>query len=133
MLYDKNDETFGPWGFLLLIVLCFVLLILCSGCASGPESINDDIVKYQTELSISQERVRELESRVTDLQGRIGRTTEIARASGKRLEDIQRRAGSITSEIDKLCFLFEQYEFEVQRIIYEICTNGGTTQDTSDD
>ena len=133
MLYDKNDKTYGPLGFLMLIVLCFLLLVLCSGCTSGAESINDDIVKYQTELSISQERVRELESRVTDLQRRVGRTTEIARASGERLEDIQRRAGSITSEVDKLCFLFEQYELEVQRIIYEIRTNGGTTQDTSDD
>lgn len=133
MLYDKNDETFGPWGFLLLIVLCFVLLILCSGCASGAQSINDDIVEYKVQLELSQERVRELESRITDLQGRVGRTTEIARSSGKRLEDIQRGAESITDTVSKVYYLFEQYEYEVQRIIYEICTNGRTTQDTSDD
>ena len=95
MLYDKNDETFGPWGFLLLIVLCFVLLILCSGCASGPESINDDIVKYQTELSISQERVRELESRITDLQEKLKNAPE----EEKRGLFGRKKASSVAKEI----------------------------------
>jgi len=133
MLYDPNEDKYRPWTYLFFIVIIVVALALCSGCTSRPATIDSDIVEYKVQLELSQERVRELESRVADLQERVGRTTEIARSSGKRLEDIQRGAESITDTVSKVYYLFEQYEYEVQRIIYEICTNGGASQDASDD
>ena len=106
MLYDKNDETFGPWGFLLLMVLCFVLLILCSGCASGPNAVEPDIIKLER-------RIAELETINRELTERLDR--------------------GITDIVTRIEYLFNCYEYEISRLLSEIDTSGAYDIDTSQD
>jgi len=133
MLYDKNDETYGPWGFLAIIILCFVLLVLCSGCASGADAVEPDIIKLERRVAELETINRELTERLDSTTTSIGRTKEITDQCRNRIERIQETARGINDIVTRVEYLFTQYEYEVSRLLSEIDTSGAYDIDTSQD
>ena len=91
-----------------LAVPALVLAVLCAGCQSAGLSGKD------TELVAANSRsVGRIEGTVRDLEDTISDSRE-------RLAIISRASEKIAGGVDRLEFLFEEYESEVERLLGEI-------------
>ena len=132
MLYDPREEEFRPWTVLAIIVLLFALLIMCSGCASGPNAVEPDIIKLERRIAELETINRELTERLDSTTNSIGRTKEITDQCRDRIEHIQETARGITDIVTRIEYLFSSYEYEVSRLLSEIDTSGAYDIDTPD-
>jgi septal ring factor EnvC (AmiA/AmiB activator) len=126
MLYDKNDETYGPAGFLLLIILCFLLLVLCSGCVGNQDTIDGKVFEYQRTIA-------ELESRNRELESQIGTIRERTKQCQLRLSECREHSANIKDQIERILYEFEVYHGIVLDYIEAVDNNGTQIVDTSSD
>lgn len=126
MLYDKNDETFGPWGFLLLIVLCFVLLVLCSGCIGNNDTVADDIMEYQKRIVQLECRNRELEQELGDIRSQA---TECVR----EITECREQGQGISDRISNIIREYEIFESKIFGFINSLIGDRTQIVDTSSD
>jgi len=103
-----NEKTIA----LLFNVVFLVFSTFTSGCkTTGTITVSDSLEH--------QRRIAELETRISDYESRLRQYDSLISGTQSRLEIIRARADSIADRIDRLIFLFEQYEREVQRLIDE--------------
>jgi len=74
-----------------------------------------------------QGRIAELERRDVDYERRLGEYDSLVEGTVERLEAIRIRADSVTDRVDRIIFLFEEYDREVNRLINSFNQDGGTT------
>lgn len=92
----------------LLLASSFIVSIVLCSCAST-RTINDD-----TNIIIANQRaIQRLETATADLGKLYTRTTT-------RVDNIRREASRIGDSIDRLAFLFDQYDREVVKLLAEI-------------
>lgn len=93
------------------IIICFVHIYL-TGCQSSGKPVDNSIIEHQR-------RITELEGRVNDYERRLAEYDNLITGTQSRLEAIRARADSFTDRIDRIIFLFSEYEREVQRLLDE--------------
>lgn len=104
--------------------ISIILVVLClSSCATIFRQRTDTTVLEHTQ------RVTELEAANRDLTRRLDRYDLTVKDSIERLEFIGGRASAINNTIDGLIYLFEQYQYEVERLLqrYNEITGTGKT------
>jgi len=98
--------------------MCLFLIVFGAGCTTTGQPTDNSVIEHQR-------RIVELESRVRDYEERLGQYDSLITGTQSRLEAVRRRADSITDRVDRLIFLFSEYEREVQRLLDEGDTIGG--------
>jgi len=111
---EKIRKTIRIIGWLLGIVIIFNI----TGCRT--------VAVADTDVLEHQRRIATLEARVIDYERRIAEYNSLVGGTIQRLEIIRRRADSITDRIDRIIYLFEEYDREVNRLIDAFIASGGT-------
>ena len=99
-------------------LLGFSIIIQFTGCRTVPVADLDSL-EYQRRIAALEARIVDYESRLRQYDSLVGGTVE-------RLEVIRGRANSITDRIDRIIFLFEEYDREVNRLINSFNNSGGS-------
>jgi hypothetical protein len=110
-------------------LICFITVcavaIFITGCRTVPVADTGSLEH--------QRRIATLEARIVDYERRIAEYDSLIGGTVERLEAIRSRANSITDRIDRIIFLFEEYDREVNRLIDSLNTGGGTTSQVATD
>ena len=121
-IIEKIRKTIRIIGWLLGIVIIFNV----TGCRTVAVADLDSLEH--------QRRIAELERRVVDYERRLAEYDSLIGGTVERLEAVRSRANGITDRIDRIIFLFEEYDREVNRLIDSLTVSGGgTSQVTSDE
>jgi hypothetical protein len=110
-----NVEKKNRFPFLAILV-CLVTVL--TGCRTTPVPDLDSL-EYQR-------RIATLEARVVDYERRLAEYDNLVGGTIQRLEVIRSRADGITDRVDRLIFLFEEYDREVNRLIDSFNSAGGS-------
>lgn len=110
----KNKKNFI--FILSWIILCTIVL---SGCVSNRGSNSD----FDSNVIDHTRRIAELESENKRLTGIIDsasdRVSIILTDSTERITDIRSRSSEISDSVDRIIYLFGEYDKEVQRLLRE--------------
>jgi len=112
-------------------IVLFVLASLhFSGCRTAVGKYTDEsVLEYQR-------RIAELEGTNRALTERLGQYDTLVTRTVSRLEAVRERASGIADSVERIEYLFSEYERTVQQLIYELRANGGKigtgTQDFAD-
>ena len=131
MIYDK--ETISLWVITIMAIYILFTLFFCTGCSSGADAVEPDIIKLERRVAELEAINRELTERLDSTTTSIGRTKEITDQCRDRIEHIQETARGINDIVARIEYLFTQYEYEVSRLLSEIDTSGAYDIDTSQD
>jgi hypothetical protein len=104
-IIEKVRKTLRIIGW--LIGICFIFYF--TGCRTIAITDND-ILEHQRRIATLEARIVDYERRITEYDNLIGGTVA-------RLEIIRSRAAGITDRADRIIFLFDEYEREVNRLI----------------
>jgi chromosome segregation ATPase len=99
-----------PVFYCFFVLFVFAVFFAC--CYATRATVDKSVLEHQR-------RIAELENRVTDYERRLGEYDSLIRGTKQRLEAIRTRADSFADRVDRITFLFDEYEREVQRIIDE--------------
>jgi len=99
-------------------VIIILLAVFITGCRTVAVA-DIDSIEYTRRIADLERRNADYERRLSEYDSLVGGTVE-------RLEAIRTRANSITDRIDRIIFLFEQYDAEVNRLINAANDNRGT-------
>lgn len=139
-MYDKDDANelnrYKAWNIAGFIVIGLVLLntaLFCSGCTSGADAVEPDIIKLERRIAELETINRDLTERLDSTTNSIGRTKEIADQCRDRIEHIKETARGINDIVERIEYLFTQYEYEVSRVLNEINTSGAYDIDINSD
>lgn len=124
MLYEKNIRY-----IIFINILCFS--IICASCISTKTNTEPTILEYQRRISELENTNKELTRRIDSATNRLSSITgnlsgitdelgEFSNRSTERIEDIRGRASKISDSIDRVIYLFGEYESEVDRLLKEI-------------
>lgn len=91
-----------------IFILCFSLFVLSGCCSSGGVSADDAII-----ISGNSYSVGKLEATITALDGAVSDSKE-------RIANVIETSRSITDGIERVEYLFNEYESEVERLLDEI-------------
>jgi CHASE3 domain sensor protein len=111
---EKIIKTFRFIGWLIGIVG----IIFFTSCRTI--AVTDDAVLEH------QRRIAALEGRIVDYERRISEYDQLVGGTVERLEIIRARANSITDRVDRIIFLFEEYEREVNNLINSFDRSGNS-------
>lgn len=105
-----------------IITLTIFILTFNTSCQSYRQWTDGNILQYQR-------RVSELEGECQRLRDKISRVNELTRDSIERVSDIQRRGAEISDSVDRIIYLFGEYESEVFRLLEGYGINGALSED----
>ena len=96
--------------FIFVYYICTIILCLwgITGFRTAPIT-DQSILEHQA-------RIAELERRVVDYERRISEYDKLVGGTLERLETIRGRADRITDRLDRIIFLFDEYEREINRL-----------------
>jgi len=114
-IIEKVRKTLRIIAWMLGIVFIFNF----TGCRT--------IAITDTDVLEHQRRIADLERRVIDYERRIAEYDSLVGGTVERLAAIRERANSITDRVDRIIFLFDEYEREVNRLIDSFNRDGGET------
>ena len=100
MRYEKKNIVF-------IIIATFLLFLFSGCCTTNAKSDVADTIERNSYA------IGQLEATVAALDGTVT-------SSRERIENIIGTSRSIGNGIDRITYLFEQYESEVNRLLYEI-------------
>lgn len=107
-MYGKKSKT---WNILLAIIICYNCCIFDS-CKSTKVSrgTEDDILAYQR-------RIGQLEAEIRNINEEFRVSNSRLEEDIGRLESIQSESEGIGDSIDRIIFLFDNYESAVEQLI----------------
>jgi len=108
------NEKIKPFYFIAV----FIAVLYVTGCATTRVAADESVFEHQR-------RIAELEGRVLDYERRISEFDNLIGGTVSRLEAIRSRAVGIPDRIDRIVFLFDEYEREIERLIRENNYPGG--------
>lgn len=104
-----------------IFILCFSLFVLSGCCSSGGVSADDAVI-----ISGNSYSVGNLEATITALDGAVSDSKE-------RIANVIETSRSITDGIERVEYLFNEYESEVNRLLNDIDRIRIETQKSSED
>lgn len=104
-----------------IFILCFSLFVLSGCCSSGRVSADDAVI-----ISGNSYSVGNLEATITALDGAVSDSRE-------RIANVIETSRSITDGIERVEYLFNEYESEVNRLLNDIDRIRIETQKSSED
>lgn len=104
-----------------IFILCFSLFVLSGCCSSGRVSADDTVI-----ISGNSYSVGNLEATITALDGAVSDSKE-------RIANVIETSRSITDGIERVEYLFNEYESEVNRLLNDIDRIRIETQKSSED
>ena len=116
---EKNIKCF-ICGFVILFSF------YVSGCKTVGSITDNAILEYQR-------RIDELENTNRALAERIGQYDTLVARTVSRLETVRERAAGIADSVERIEYLFSEYERTVQQLIHELRANGGTVGKGTED
>lgn len=104
-----------------IFILCFSLFVLSGCCSSGRVSTDDAVIISRNSYSVGN-----LEATITALDGAVSDSRE-------RIANVIETSRSITDGIERVEYLFNEYESEVNRLLNDIDRIRIETQKSSED
>lgn len=104
-----------------IFILCFSLFVLSGCCSSGRVSTDDTVIIAGNSYSVGK-----LEATITALDGAVSDSRE-------RIANVIETSRCITDGVERVEYLFNEYESEVNRLLNDIDRIRIETQKSSED